>query len=431
MLDKKDAPRLAAAATLLLVALAMFAAAFPGDLPWPRRADTTPVANGAVASPPTRATAVARPRHPDLTPAARELEQLAAFVVERRNLPGLAMVIVQDDRVLSMRGYGVTDVAGGEAVTPDTVFRLASLSKAFAATLSAQLVQEEAMGWDRPIVEQLPAFKLRDYTRAQQVTVRDVLSHKVGIAHNTYDRALEANEPYPLLAERLSDAPMTCSTGDCYAYQNVAFSLIGDLVFAATGDFYSHQVETRIFHPLGMTSSTYGREGLEGSASWARPHVRRGTGWVAVRPKETYYHVPPAAGVNSSARDMSLWLAAQMGQRPDVLPPEVLNPIHTPQVLTPGEMRGSRWRRERLRAAYYGMGWRVFDYAGHTLLFHGGAVQGYRGLIGILPDRGIGIVVLWNSESAAPSGLLPSLMDRALGLPPEDWVGIEEASGND
>jgi beta-lactamase class C len=283
------------------------------------------------------------------------------------------------------------------------------------------------MHWDTPIVNQLPAFKLRDYRRAQEVTVRDVLSHKVGIARNTYDRALEANEPYPLLAERLSEAPMSCSTGDCYAYQNVAFSLIGDLVFAATGDFYPHQVERRIFHPLGMTASTYGREGLEGSASWARPHVRGGkAGWIAVRPKETYYHVPPAAGVNSSAHDMSLWLMAQMGGRPDVLPPEVLNPIHTPQVITPGEMRGSRWRRERVRAAYYGMGWRVFDYAGHTLLFHGGAVQGYRGLIAILPDRQLGIVVLWNSESAAPSGLMPSLMDRALDLPREDWLGIEE-----
>jgi beta-lactamase class C len=407
----------AAAAGSLLLA--------PRDAPH-ARADAP--ARGGVATQPTRATAAVRPRHADLTQAAREVEQLAAFVVEKRNLPGLAMAIVQDDRVLVLRGFGVTDAAGTEAVTPDTVFRLASLSKAFAATLSSQLVQEEAMSWDQPIVNQLPAFKLRDYARAQQVTVRDVLAQKVGLARNMFDRDLEANEPYPLLAERLADAPILCNTGDCYGYQNVAFSLIGDLVFAATGDFYSHQVETRIFHPLGMTTATYGREGLEGSARWARPHVRGRGGWVAVRPKETYYHVPPAAGVNASISDMSQWLKAQMGQRPDVLSDDVLNPIHTPQVSTPGEMRGSRWRRERLRAAYYGMGWRVFDYAGHTLLFHGGAVQGYRGLIGILPDRGIGIVVLWNAESSAPSGLLPSLMDRALGLPHEDWVGAEDTA---
>jgi beta-lactamase class C len=383
-------------------------------------------AHGAVTSRPQQVVAKPRPHYPDITPAAREVEQLAGAIVEKKNLPGLALAIVQDGRVVSLRGYGTTEAGGGEPVSPDTVFRLASLSKSFAATLSSLLVQEDAMAWDSPIVEKLPAFKLRDYRRAQEVSVRDILAQKVGLARNTFDRDLEANEPYPLLAERLADAPMTCSTGDCYGYQNVAFSLIGDLVFAATGDFYSHQVERRLFHPLGMTSSTYGREGLEGSASWARPHVRGGRGWVAVRPKETYYHVPPAAGVNSSARDMAQWLIAQMGGRPDVLPPDVLNPIHTPQVMTPGETRGSRWRRERVRAAYYGMGWRVFDYAGHTMLFHGGAVQGYRGLIAFLPDRQVGIVVLWNAESAAPSGLLPSLMDRVLGLPREDWLGIEE-----
>jgi beta-lactamase class C len=443
MLDKKVVPRLALATAMLLVALALLAASIRAATPWPRLADPSRAAipaRGAVASPPMRATATARTRHPDITPAAREIEQLAGLVVAQRQLPGLALAIVQDDRVISLRGYGVTDTKGGEPVTPDTVFRLASLSKAFAATLSSQLVQEEAMGWDRPIIEQLPAFKLRDFRRSQQVTVRDVLSHKVGVARNMYDRDLEANAPYPLLAERLSVAPMSCNTGDCYAYQNVAFSLIGDLVFAATGDFYPHQVETRIFHPLGMTSSTFGREGLEGSPSWARPHVRARGGWVSVRPKETYYHVPPAAGVNASVRDMSAWLMAQMGQRPDVLPPEVLNPIHTPQVLSPGEMRGTScadmrasggsrcsWRRERLRAAYYGMGWRVFDYSGHTLLFHGGAVQGYRALIGILPDRGVGIVVLWNSESAAPTGLMPTLLDRVLGLPREDWVGVDDS----
>lgn len=362
---------------------------------------------------------------PDITPQAREVERLAQQVVTQKQLPGLAMAIVQGDKVVSMRAFGVTEAGGTQPVTNDTVFRLASLSKAFAATLSAQLVSEQAMGWDTPIINQLPAFKLRDYAGAQKVTVRDVLSHRVGLARNTYDRDLERDSPYELLAERLSDAPMACNPGDCYAYQNIAYSLIGDLVFADTGDFYSHQVEKRLFHPLGMYDSTYGRDALEASPSWARPHVRRGSGWAAVRPKETYYRIPPAAGVNSSINDMSKWLIAQLGHRPDVLPDAELNEIHTPQVNTPGEMRGSPWRRERLTNAYYAMGWRVMDYSGHTLLFHGGAVQGYRGLIAFLPDQDVGIVVLWNSESAAPSGLLPSFLDRVLAIPTKDWLGVE------
>ena len=382
---------------------------------------------------PVRATPAPPPRSPspDITAQARQVEALAEQLVQQKNLPGLALAIVQNGRVVSLRGYGRTGAPGGQPIGTDTVFRLASLSKAFAATLSAQLVAEDAMNWDSPIINQLPAFKLRDYASARTVTVRDILSHRVGLTHNTYDRDLENDAPFPLLAERLSDAPMACTPGDCYAYQNVAFSLVGDLVFAATGDFYSHQVEKRIFHPLGMYNSTYGREGLEGSASWARPHVRGRGGWVAVRPKESYYRVPPAAGVNSSIHDMAQWLIAQSGHRPDVLTSDELNQIHTPQVSTPGEMRGSAWRRERLNHAYYAMGWRVYDYAGNTLLFHGGAVQGYRGLIGFLPDKDVGIVVLWNSESSAPSGLLPTLMDRVLNLPTHDWLGVETDSSND
>lgn len=367
-----------------------------------------------------------RSRVPDVTAAARQMEHLAEQLVVRKNLPGLAMAIVQDGKVVSMKGYGRTGGPGYSPVGTDTVFRLASLSKAFAATLSAELVAEGAMEWDDPIINKLPAFKLRDYASSSKVTVRDVLSHRVGLTRNTYDRDLESNQPYPLLAEKLATAPMACTPGDCYAYQNIAYSLIGDVVFASTGDFYSHQVEKKIFHPLGMYSSTYGKEALEHSPSWARPHVRGRGGWVAVEPKESYYRVPPAAGVNSSIHDMALWLNAQLGHRPDVLTQTMLDAVHTPQVSTPGELRGSGWRRDRLNHAWYAMGFRVFDYMGHTMVFHGGAVQGYRGLIAFMPREDVGIVVLWNSESAAPSGLLPSFMDRALGLPNHDWLGVEE-----
>jgi beta-lactamase class C len=146
---------------------------------------------------------------------------------------------------------------------------------------------------------------------------------------------------------------------------------------------------------------------------------------VPVRAKEAYYRIPAAAGVNVSPHDMAQWLLAQMGHRPDVLPADLLTQVHTPLVPTPGELHGSAWRRARLVDAYYAIGWRVYNYAGHTLLFHGGAVQGFRSMIAILPDRDIGAVVLWNSESPVPSGFMPTLLDKALGLPYEDWLGLD------
>ncbi len=357
--------------------------------------------------------------------AARDVEALAQRVVDQAKLTGLAIAVVHDGEVLLERGFGVTVAGGREKVDSETAFRIASLSKTFAGTLAAQLVAEGALSWDSRIADQLPEFKLRDIHAAQRLTVLDILSHRVGLPYNTFDRDLEADQPYPLLVAKLEQAPATCAPGDCYGYQNIAFSLIGDMVFAVTGSFYTYQVERRLFHPLGMYGATFGRDALEASARWARPHVRRGGRWVAVRPKETYYRIPPAAGVNASVRDMSQWMIAQLGGRPDVVSPDVLAVTHAPQVATPGERRGSGWRGVRVRDAHYAIGWRVFDYAGHPLVFHAGAVQGYRAMLGLLPERGFGIVVLWNCESAAPSGLVATALDRALGLPSRDWTGLE------
>jgi beta-lactamase class C len=226
------------------------------------------------------------------------------------------------------------------------------------------------------------------------------------------------------LLYKLRELPMTCAVGDCYAYQNIAYSMIGDVVFATTGDFYQHQVERWLFHPLGMTGATFGRDSLEASASWARPHVRERRSWRMVRPKETYYRVMPAAGVNASLKDMTQWLLAQLGHQPDALPRTVLDTIQSPLVSTPGEALGSTWRRERVRAAQYALGWRVYDYAGQRLLFHAGAVQGYRGMIAMLPEHDFGIVLLWNNESGVPAGLMPTLLDRYLGIPTRDWLEL-------
>ena len=142
-------------------------------------------------------------------------------------------------------------------------------------------------------------------------------------------------------------------------------------------------------------------------------------------PKDTYYRVAPAAGINASAKDLGQWLIAQMGGYPDVLPAELLAELQTPQVDTPHEIRGTGWRTQRLRSASYGLGWRIMDYAGERMIFHAGAVQGYRGMIGFLPDRRFGVAFVWNSESHVPSGLLPVAMDRYLNLPEVDWIQLD------
>ncbi len=354
----------------------------------------------------------------------RAFEAMAQQLTVGQRVPGLSMTIVQNGRVLSARGYGVTDVAAPQPVDSHTVFRLASLSKAFAGTMTGLLVADGSLRWDSKVSDYVPNFQLSDPLATRRATVADLLSHRVGLrAYNAYDRDIEANAEYYSVAQKLAYAPLECAPGQCYAYQNVAFSLIGDVVFAATGSFYDQAVDRRIFKPLGMNDASIGLTGIQSSARWARPHVRSRNGWVSVSPKPTYYRLPPAAGVNASASDMAQWLIAQTGHRPDVLPAPLLATLHSPIIATPGEMRAG-WRRERIYSASYGLGWRVFDYAGQQVVFHAGAVQGYRGLVALVPGRDLGIAILWNSSSSVPSGLLPTILDRAIGLPAQQWLDV-------
>lgn len=356
------------------------------------------------------------------------IESQAEQLTWGSRVPGIAMAIVQGGQVLSARGYGVTDVSNPEPVDAHTVFRLASLSKAFAGTMAGLLVEDGTLRWDSRIVDYVPDFALNNPEATQSLTVADVLSHRVGLSYNAYDRDIEANADYHSLTRRLASAQLTCQPGQCYAYQNVAFSLIGDVVFAASGNFYEQAVERRILKPLGMNDASLGLHGIMGSTRWARPHVRSRNGWAALTPKPTYYRVAPAAGVNASAADMAQWLLAHTGHRTDVLSKPLLATLHAPLVSTPGELR-SGWRRQRLNAAGYALGWRVLDYRGHTVVFHAGAVQGYRGLLALVPERDLGVAISWNGESPLPSGLLPTIIDAALGLPGDDsWLDVHPLS---
>jgi beta-lactamase class C len=344
----------------------------------------------------------------------------------RRNaVAGLATAVVVDDKVVLERTVGYADAATHEPVTPDTVFRLASLSKAFATAITGLIVDDGKLNWDTRLVDVLPYFKLKDMQSADKATVADIMGQRLGLPRNTYDNMLEGDIPFEELVRKLDEVDLVCNVGECYGYQNVAFGMIGDVLFARTGEFFYRLVDKRIFYPLGMSTASYGRAALESSKSWARPHNASSHGWVPFEPSETYYRVAPAAGVNASLHDMEKWLIAQMGGRPDVLSPALLERLHAPGVATPSELHATPWRRARLTDAHYALGWRVYEYGGETLIYHAGAVAGYRTMIGFFPKYHVGVVTLWNSTGPTPSGLMPMVFDSLLGLPHVDWAGLE------
>lgn len=357
---------------------------------------------------------------------ATEAQSWADAVSASGAAPALAVAIVRPQQPDWLYAAGEPYAGAGVPVDAHTVFRLASVSKGFAGTLCGLLADAGFLSLNQSVVDLVPGLQLADPNAPTALTLERLLSHQTGLPHHTFDMNLEANAQLADLIQALPKVRPACAVGGCYAYQNVLFNVASDVAFGAVGSFFPVELSRRLLVPLGMRDTSVGREALIGSNNWARPHVYARGGWTPVEPKPTYYQLPAAAGVNASISDIALWMRAQLGERPDVLPPQVLDVVHTSRIDTPGELAGPRWRRERVRAAGYALGWRVFDYAGHTMVFHAGAVQGYRAMVALLPDQSFGVAVLWNSNSGVPGGLLPRIVDRQLQLDGPDWLELNK-----
>ena len=347
------------------------------------------------------------------------LKQLA----ERPTIVGLAVGIVENGRITFLNGYGETLEGSGEPVTARTVFRWASVSKGVAGSMAVKLAEQGRLDLGAPIASLGTTLRLPGGNE-YRATLGDVLSHRLGIYRNAWDDKLEAGEDPKSIRQSIATLASLCSPGTCWSYQNIAFDASSEAIAKASGKSYPQAVRDMLFAPIGMTSASMSREGLQRAASWARPHS------VGRRPLEvsdSYYRVPAAGGVNSNIKDMALWMIAQMGEMPGVLSPQVLQTIHAPLVPTPGERRRLRKFAERIDNPFYGYGWRSYDYAGHHIVGHRGGVSGYRSLILFDPELKSGVVAMWNSNTSQPGGLEFEVMDMIYHLPFRDWMELDRA----
>ena len=362
-----------------------------------------------------------------ISPSARRDIDYAALdarfkrLVEKPAMVGLAVGIVENGRITFLNGYGETLAKSNEKVTPETVFRWASVSKGVAATMVAKLDEEGKLSFNSPLVQYAKSLKLPGGAETR-ATIGDMLSHRLGLYRNAYDNKLEEGQDTRFLRQTLAQLNLICPPGTCWSYQNVAYDGASEIVERVTHKPYGVAVGETLFHPIGMTSASVTRDGLVNSKSWARPHT---AGRRPLEVLDTYYRVPAAGGVNSNIKDMALWMVAQMGAMPDVLSPKLLQTIHAPLVKTPGERGRMRKFLERLGEADYGYGWRSYDYAGHRIVGHRGGVSGYRSLILFDPDKKSGVVALWNSNTSQPGGLEFEVMDMLYHLPYRDWMELD------
>lgn len=362
-------------------------------------------------------------------PAARQAVDYQALdsrlqrLMQRPNMVGLAVGIVENGRITFLKGYGETLAGSGEPVTPETVFRWASVSKGVASTMVAKLAEQGRVDLSAPVAKYSKTLRLPGGAE-HRATVSDLLSHRLGLYRNAYDNKLEEGGDPQLLRMQLAQLNLICQPGTCWSYGNVAYDAASEIVEHETRQPYEIALRQNLFDPLGMTSASASREGLTHAKSWARPH---NAGRREIELTDTYYRVPAAGGVNSNIKDLAVWMLAQMGQMPQVISPNVLGAIHAPLVKTPGERGRLRKFLERLGTAWYGYGWRSYDYAGHRIVGHRGGVNGYRSLILFDPEKKSGVVALWNSSTSQPGGLEFEVMDMLYGLPFRDWLEIDKS----
>lgn len=350
------------------------------------------------------------------------IDQRIEHLMQNPKMVGLSVAIIDNGEIVFAKGFGETAQNSGDAVTPDTVFRWASVSKGVAAATILSLSEEGYFGLSSPIKAHAPSLQLPDSPTI--VTVEDILTHQTGLVRNAYDTRIEDGADAKLVRTALKTLPRLCDPGECHTYQNVAYDALAEMTETATGLPYKAVVEEKVFKPLNMESASLTLEGLTQSKSWAKPHNRYGQLIPKVKPN--YYRLPGAAGVNSSVEDLARWMQAHMDPDNEVLTPEIQSQLQTPRVKTLREDRLMRWRYPELKNAHYGLGWRVYDYNGNKVVGHRGAVEGYRAQVLFDPEKQSGIAMMWNSPTGRPVGLQLEFLDQLYGLPKRDWMRLNE-----
>lgn len=314
----------------------------------------------------------------------------------KNNVPGYTFVYYQQGKVPQVFVYGKTH-KNGTQITENTVFRLASVSKTFTALLTAKLVEQERLSWQMPISTLLPDIPF-ERKEMQNLQLQHIIGQSSGFMPNAYDNLIEADYSLKSVLTQLSKLEPLCEPGNCYTYQNALFGAL-EYYFSYNNTSYSREVQNQIFTPLGMNSASVGKGGLLASQSWARPHIAISRNrWREGKIESNYYRFSPAAGVNASIRDMTIYLQALLGEFPTVITPEMIEEVTTERVKTPREVRRRGWRN-RLKDAHYGLGWRIYNYEGKRINYHSGWVKGYRADVAFAPDYKAGYVMLMNAES--------------------------------
>jgi CubicO group peptidase (beta-lactamase class C family) len=373
---------------------------------------------GATAAP----AAAQAPRASDFS----ALDGYVARAVRAWQVPGLAMAVVHGDSVVFARGYGVRTRGTADAVSAHTLFANASTTKAFTAVGVAMMVDAGKLAWDDPVTRYLPGFTLRDPYVTREITLRDLLSHKVGFGDPDY-LWYGVDDDYATILHRLRFVDPESSFRSRYAYNNVTYATAGVIAGQAYGAGWGALVRQRILEPLGMRETVTEGHDLTDRADVASPHdLVHDTLRAIPDVGRLADPIAPAGAMYSSVLDMARWIRFLLneGRVGDtvLVQPETLAELFHPQTIIPFTSFYPTARRTHPHFTAYGMGWFLQDYRGEFAAFHTGSIDGTVAIVGLLPARKLGVVVFANRDHAElRHALMLRVFDLYLGAERRDW----------
>src|SRR3989449_522862 len=359
----------------------------------------------------------------------RDLDAYVTRVMHDFEVPGVAIAIVQDGRVLLAKGYGVRKLGEPAPVDERTLFGIASNTKAFTATALGILVEEGKLRWDAPVIDYLPGFAMYDPFVTRELTIRDLLVHRSGLGLGAGDLLWWPTSTYDRkeVARRLRYIKPATSFRSAYAYDNVLYLAAGQVIETVSGQSWEDFVSSRILGKVGMAGSSVRHSAAAGGGDVATPHAPI-DGHVRPVAPFTSDNVNPAGGINAGAADIAKWMMVQLdsgrlGDGSQLFTPRTTRELWS--VVTPFRVGNPPPELAALRTNFagYALGFGLRDYRGWKIVSHTGGLPGFVSRLTLVPDQGLGIAVLTNQESVeAFEAITWRVLDHYLGAPPTDWI---------